>query len=88
LKFRRRPFEIAASIANNPYFGAGAGLLGVGTAAALTRRAYQLATREARRRYLVSIELQHTDKSYQWFLHWMSKNVKSTQHLSVMVQSS
>ena len=32
----------------------------------------------------MSIEIPSKDKSYEWFLKWMSKHVKETQHLSVM----
>jgi chaperone BCS1 len=37
----------------------------------------------ARRRFIVSIEIPHTDKSYAWFLNWMSHRVRDTQQLSL-----
>ena len=34
-------------------------------------------------RLFVSVELNSRDPSYGWFLNWMARNVKHTQHLSV-----
>jgi hypothetical protein len=39
----------------------------------------------ARRTFIVSVEIPHTDKSYSWFLNWMSHRVKDTQQLSINV---
>jgi chaperone BCS1 len=69
---------------DNPYFGAGFGLLGLGTGVALLRRGGQLAMEAAKRKYIVSIEIPHTDKSYFWFLNWMGRNVRDTQQLSLV----
>jgi mitochondrial chaperone BCS1 len=74
---------VTASLKANPYFGAGAGLLGVGASAAIARRGLQWTQSYLRRRYVVSIEIPHTDKSYYWFMQWMSARVRETQHLSV-----
>lgn len=74
---------VAASLKANPYFGAGAGLLGVGAGAAVARRGLQYTQSYLRRKYIVSIEIPHTDKSYYWFMQWMSSRVRDTQHLSV-----
>lgn len=75
--------ELLASLATNPIFGAGFGLLGVGTGLALLRKGAVLGGNYLKRRYIVSIEIPHTDKSYYWFLNWMGHNVKKTQHLSL-----
>lgn len=53
------------------------------TAAAVSRKGLQLGLSAMHRRYVVSVELQSKDPAYQWFLHWMSKNVPHTQHLGV-----
>lgn len=47
------------------------------------RKGGLLGTSWLKRKYLVSIEIPHTDKSYHWFLNWMGQNVKKTQHLSL-----
>eukprot|EP01126_Amoeba_proteus_P009403 TRINITY_DN13556_c0_g1_i1.p1 TRINITY_DN13556_c0_g1~~TRINITY_DN13556_c0_g1_i1.p1 ORF type:complete len:476 (-),score=94.03 TRINITY_DN13556_c0_g1_i1:367-1719(-) len=72
-----------AALSSNPYFSAGFGLVGVGASAAIARQLLQHGVAALRRRYVVSIELPQKDFSYGWFLHWMSKNVKHTQHLSL-----
>jgi chaperone BCS1 len=67
----------------NPYFGAGFGLLGLGTGVALLRRGGQYAIQGLKRKLIVSIEVAHTDKSYYWFLNWMGRNIRDTQQLSL-----
>ena len=61
-------------LSNNPYFSAGFGLIGIGAAATVGRKLFQFGTVYARRKLLVSIEMPSKDKSYQWFLKWMSSN--------------
>ncbi|GAB1610259.1 mitochondrial chaperone BCS1-like [Argonauta hians] len=76
--------EILASLSTNPYFGAGFGLVGVGTGMAFLRKLSQVGLVVLRRRYLTSLEIPSSDKSYQWLLHWISNRAdKRTQHLSV-----
>lgn len=58
-------------------------MLGVGTGLAVARKGVVLGTGYLKRKYLVTIEIPHTDKSYHWFLNWMGHNVKQTQHLSL-----
>lgn len=89
LRFRpivsqHRPLtEFLAGITSNPYFGAGFGLLGLGTGAALFRKGAQFGIQAWKRKFIVSVEIAHTDKSYYWFLNWMGRNVRNTQHLSL-----
>lgn len=72
-----------STLVANPYFGAGFGLLGLGSAAALLRRAGKMGYEHLKRKFVVSIEIPHTDKSFYWFLNWMGKNVQDTQQLSL-----
>lgn len=76
--------EIISSLGDNPYFGAGFGLFGVGAAAAVLRKGSQGALILLRRHYMITLEVPCRDKSYQWLLHWITvKGARKTQHLSV-----
>lgn len=78
------PFgDFLAALKDNPYFGAGFGLVGVGTALALARKSAQLGMVAFRRHYMITLEVPSKDKSYQWLLSWISHHAKHTQHLSV-----
>ncbi|XP_005103770.1 mitochondrial chaperone BCS1 [Aplysia californica] len=78
------PFsDYISTLGDNPYFGAGAGLFGVGVLAAVARRGLQGATIVFRRQFMVTMEVTSRDKSYQWLLQWISKYGTKTQHLSV-----
>jgi chaperone BCS1 len=68
---------------SNPYFSAGAGLVGLGSGLAVLRTFAKQALVLARRRYLVTLEIPSKDKSYQWVLQWISSRGHQTQHLSV-----
>lgn len=71
-------------VANNPYFAAGGGLMVLGTALALARTGVVRSSSFLYRQMLVDLEIPSKDKSYLWFLEWMSqyKN-RSSRHLSV-----
>lgn len=76
--------DFIASLSDNPYFGAGFGLVGIGAGAAILRRSLQGALILFRRHYMITLEVPCRDKSYQWLLQWMTvKGAKQTQHLSV-----
>lgn len=76
--------DIVSSLSDNPYFGAGFGLFGVGAAAALLRKGAQGALIFLRRHYMITLEVPCRDKSYQWLLHWITvRGARKTQHLSV-----
>ena len=76
--------EILTSLSENPYFGAGFGLFGVGFGAAVMRRAGQFGFIMFRRHYMTTVEVTCKDKSYDWLLNWISKKgARKTQHLSV-----
>ncbi|KAH9452981.1 hypothetical protein MJO28_008110 [Puccinia striiformis f. sp. tritici] len=57
----------------NPYFSAGFGLMGVGVALSGLKRSSTLLFNLAQRRMLVTLEISSKDRSYLWFLNWMSK---------------
>ncbi|KPJ13551.1 Mitochondrial chaperone BCS1 [Papilio machaon] len=76
--------EYVASLSQNPYFGAGFGLFGVGAAAAVLRKGLQASVVLFRRQCMITLEVPCRDKSYQWLLQWITqKGAKHTQHLSV-----
>ncbi|GAB5589337.1 Complex III assembly protein translocase and chaperone [Umbelopsis nana] len=75
---------IWATITSNPYFSAGFGLIGVGAGLTVLRQGLNLGTSLLRRRLLVTLEIPSKDKSYLWFLQWMSQqSARRTQHLAV-----
>ncbi|XP_043931170.1 mitochondrial chaperone BCS1 [Protopterus annectens] len=75
--------DFVVALKDNPYFGAGFGLVGVGTALALARKGAQYGMIAFRRHYMITLEVPSRDKSYQWLLSWISHYAKRTQHLSV-----
>ncbi|PNF40850.1 Mitochondrial chaperone BCS1 [Cryptotermes secundus] len=73
-----------ASLSDNPYFGAGFGLFGLGAGAAVLRKCFQGSLILFRRHYMITLEVPCRDKSYQWLLQWITeKGARQTQHLSV-----
>ena len=76
--------ELVSSLTDNPYFGAGFGLAGVGAFAALSKKGSQLSWTLFRRQYMTTVEITCKDKSFFWVLQWITKRgAKETQHLSV-----
>ncbi|KAI5967481.1 BCS1 [Candida margitis] len=71
-------------ILNNPYFAAGGGLMLLGTSLALARSGIVKSSGFLYRQMLVDLEIPSKDKSYLWFLEWMSKHkYRTSRHLSV-----
>ncbi|AMD21252.1 HEL028Cp [Eremothecium sinecaudum] len=68
----------------NPYFAAGGGLMILGTSLALMRRGINSVSRLLYHQMLVDLEIPSKDKSYLWFLQWMSQHPsRSSRHLAV-----
>ena len=75
---------INAAMAGNPYFAAGGGLMILGSALALARSGFIKLGGVVYRQMLVDLEIQSKDKSYAWFLNWMSQYPRrNSRHLSV-----
>ena len=66
-----------AFLTENPYFSAGAGLIGVGTGLALLKQAALRYAYVVQRQFLVSLDIPNRDKSYQWVLHWLTQQTTS-----------
>ncbi|XP_003748167.1 mitochondrial chaperone BCS1 [Galendromus occidentalis] len=75
--------DIVGGLADNPYFGAGAGLFGVGVLTAAARKGMQAGMILFRRHFMMTLEVSRRDKCYEWLLQWITNNTKHTQHLSV-----
>ncbi|KAI1726826.1 ATPase family associated with various cellular activities (AAA) domain-containing protein [Ditylenchus destructor] len=73
-----------SSLSSNPYFSAGAGLFGIGAAAAFSRRIFILANTLFRRRFLSSLELDNEDCAYSWVLDYINKqSMQRTNRITV-----
>jgi len=76
--------NLLGTLSDNPYFGAGFGLLGVGMAAQVGRKGLQYGMIYFRRNYVTTVEVTCKDKSFSWLLGWITqRGARSTQHLSV-----
>ncbi|KAJ1942015.1 Complex III assembly protein translocase and chaperone, partial [Kickxella alabastrina] len=70
--------ELTSFLADNPFFSAGFGLIGVGAGLAVLRQGARRGADLMRRQLLVSMEIPSHDKSYQWVLGWLSRRGAET----------
>ncbi|GAV27593.1 hypothetical protein PMKS-001061 [Pichia membranifaciens] len=59
-------------LVSNPYFAAGGGLMVLGAGFAMLRQGVSSFANLMYRRLIVDLEIRNSDKSYDWFLNWMS----------------
>lgn len=78
--------RITSNLSDNPYFGAGFGLVGVGAGLAAARQALSVSLILFRRHCMMTLEITHRDQSYPWVLNWLTHQHKDAQHLSVVTQ--
>lgn len=78
--------KLVANLGDNPYFGAGFGLVGVGAGLAAARQALAIGVLVFRRHHMMSLEITYKDSSYPWVLNWLTHYQKSAQHLSVVTE--
>ncbi|KAI9716057.1 MAG: hypothetical protein M1828_000468 [Chrysothrix sp. TS-e1954] len=64
--------SLFSQLSKNPFFTAGLGLAALGTGLRLGQQGLRHGAALLRRRLLVDIEITRHDKSYPWFLQWMS----------------
>jgi chaperone BCS1 len=67
---------------SNPYFSAGFGLMAVGAGLTILRKGTVSGASVLRRQLLVTLEIPSKDKSYLWFLHWMSSQSRNAASLA------
>ncbi|GMM32136.1 bifunctional AAA family ATPase chaperone/translocase [Martiniozyma asiatica (nom. inval.)] len=63
---------LTTMITSNPYFAAGGSLMLLGGGLAMLRKSITSFSSFMMRRLIVDLEIRNSDKSYDWFLHWMS----------------
>ncbi|KAF9087512.1 hypothetical protein BGX29_000798 [Mortierella sp. GBA35] len=73
---------IQAVLDSNPYFSAGFGLMAVGAGLTILRKGTVSGASVLRRQLLVTLEIPSKDKSYLWFLHWMSSQSRGAASLA------
>lgn len=75
---------LASVMDSNPYFAAGFGLMGLGAGLAILRQVVMRGSSFMYHQMLVDLEIASKDKSYVWFLDWMSNYPKrNSRHLSM-----
>jgi len=73
-----------SSLMDNPIFGAGVGVAGLGIGFSVLRRAAMSGILLAQRYFTTSLEIPSKDRSYHWVLQWINQSSKGrTQHIGV-----
>lgn len=76
--------EYITSLGDNPYFGAGAGLFGIGLLTQFGKKGSVILSTALKRKYILTMEVPCSDQSYGWLMTWITaRAAKKTQHLSV-----
>ncbi|CAG2163820.1 unnamed protein product [Oppiella nova] len=78
--------DLLASLQDNPYFGAGFGLVGVTAGLAIARKGLQQSVHVLQRYALTTCEVNSKDKSYQWLLAWIARQSTRAQHVAVSTE--
>lgn len=72
------------NLKNNPYFGAGAGLVAIGTGLSILKKSSALGYTVLQKNLTVSLDVVSKDKSYVWVLRWINQHLnKRAQHINV-----
>ena len=72
------------SLKENPFFGAGLGLMGMTVGLTLLKRGTATLYTLAQKTGTVSLEVVSRDKSYDWLLKWINQHLRDkAQHISV-----
>ncbi|ANB14283.1 bifunctional AAA family ATPase chaperone/translocase BCS1 [Sugiyamaella lignohabitans] len=76
--------QFSEFLESNPIFTAGFGLMGLGAGLAVARQGVMRLGNLIYRQMLVDLEIPSKDKSYTWFLEWMSQYPnRNSRHLSI-----
>ncbi|KAM3723069.1 Mitochondrial chaperone BCS1 [Dirofilaria immitis] len=81
---RTRFAKICSYLSTNPYFGAGAGLAGLGVCLSIARKLAVISNTLFRRRFLISLQISNEDPAYPWLLNYINRNsARQTRQISV-----
>uniref|UniRef100_A0A915Q1R8 Mitochondrial chaperone BCS1 n=1 Tax=Setaria digitata TaxID=48799 RepID=A0A915Q1R8_9BILA len=76
--------KIYSHLSTNPYFGAGAGLAGLGVCLSIARKFLVISNALFRKRFLISLEISNEDPAYPWLLNYINQNsTRQTRQISV-----